>query len=119
MIVISNRFLPEMNSYQDNAFPEMWLNQGNINSTKANESKRARLEMKRDSPRNCDISCLFDAPVTFRMPTSLDRFVALAVDKFMKLTQAVIRIAKAMIEKIYTVPIFPLGFHSIFVLDFK
>ena len=42
-----------------------------------------------DSTRNCDTSCLRTAPTTFLIPISLARLEARAVDKLIKLTQAI------------------------------
>jgi hypothetical protein len=47
------------------------------------------------------------APTIFCMPTSLIRFNAFAVDKFMKLMQAISNIKMAMIEKSFTYSILP------------
>jgi hypothetical protein len=55
-----------------------------------------------DSVRNCWIRVLFSVPSTFRMPTSFARFAERAVDKFMKLIQAINKIKIAATEKMYT-----------------
>src|ERR1700681_4016335 len=41
------------------------------------------------SPRNCRISWVLIAPSTFRIPTSLARLIAWAVDRLMKLMEAI------------------------------
>ena len=41
-----------------------------------------------DSARNWTINCFFMEPNTFLMPTSLPRFAARAVERFVKFTQA-------------------------------
>ena len=51
---------------------------------------------------------LAEAPGTLRIPISRARFNALAVDKLMKLAQAISRIKKAMEERIYLFVILPL-----------
>ena len=56
--------------------------------------------MKKDSPRNCKTNCFLLAPIVFRTPTSNERFPAIAVERFMKLKQAIIKINIATIEKI-------------------
>jgi hypothetical protein len=49
-----------------------------------------------DSARNCLIRWLLDEPNTFRTPTSLALLADLAVDKFIKLIHASVRISKAI-----------------------
>ena len=53
-----------------------------------------------DSIRNCRISCVRAAPTTFLIPTSLERRVDLAVDRFMKFMQAIVNTKAATAEKI-------------------
>ncbi len=55
-----------------------------------------------DSPRYCKISDPLRAPTTFLMPTSFILPDAFAVDKFMKLIQAIIKINNAIIENNFT-----------------
>src|ERR1043166_4818115 len=54
---------------------------------------------KNASVRNCRINCVFVEPVTLRMPTSLARLEALAVERFIKLTQARRTMNKAILPK--------------------
>src|SRR5580693_6084682 len=66
-----------------------------------------------DSIRNCAINDFFNAPATFRIPTSFARFSLLAVDRFMKLIQAINNIKTAMSVNNLTVSIRPpVGFPS-------
>ena len=60
-----------------------------------------------DSLRNWKTRELFTAPATFRMPTSFARFSLLAVDRFMKLIQAISNTKAAMMPRILTVSILP------------
>ena len=55
--------------------------------------------MMNDSSINCLKSIERSAPNTFRMPTSRARFEEVAVERLMKLIQAIARINKAMAEK--------------------
>ncbi|MNY78501.1 hypothetical protein D3C86_2187690 [compost metagenome] len=48
-----------------------------------------------DSVRNCHTSSIFSEPITFLTPTSRARFEEPAVDKFMKLMQAISSIMMA------------------------
>ena len=48
-----------------------------------------------DSPKNCFNRDDRSAPNTFRTPTSAARFEELAVDKFMKLMQAINKVSSA------------------------
>ena len=50
-----------------------------------------------DSPKNCLTSCDLSAPTTFRKPTSFALFSSRAVDRFMKLMQAIVKIKTAII----------------------
>jgi hypothetical protein len=70
--------------------------------------------MSTDSPRNCHIRDCFNAPETFLMPTSFALFSLLAVDRFMKLMQAINKRKPAMIERMRTISILPpFGFPSL------
>ena len=53
------------------------------------------------SPRNCAISDDRTAPSVFRIPTSADLFEKRAVERFMKLIQAISRMNMAMEASIY------------------
>ena len=50
----------------------------------------------------CSTNAFFSEPKVLRMPTSFARFSDFAVDRFMKLTQAMIRMITAMIENSFT-----------------
>src|SRR4051794_22215476 len=60
-----------------------------------------------DSPINCATSVLLPAPSTFLTPTSLARFSLRAVERFMKLMQAINKMIQAMIENILTYSTWP------------
>ena len=51
-------------------------------------------------------------PATFLIPTSFARLDERAVERFMKFTQAISKMKKAMIEKIYTYVILLFGSNS-------
>ena len=65
-----------------------------------------------DSPKNCVMSILRDAPITFLIPTSLDRRIALEVERLMKLTQAISNMKTAIRINITTNSYLELVFHS-------
>ena len=66
-----------------------------------NAITNAIMLINNDSPRNCFTSDFFSAPNTFRIPTSAERFEERAVDRFMKLMQAISKVNKAMEARIY------------------
>jgi hypothetical protein len=74
-----------------------------INKANINEINVSRI----DSPKNCLAICDLVAPITFLMPTSVALFADLAVARFIKLIQAIMRINNAIIEKIITSFILP------------
>src|SRR5215831_5540323 len=55
-----------------------------------------------DSVRNCLTRLLRSEPRTFRTPTSFARLEERAVERFIKLTQAMSKMKIAMAEKMYT-----------------
>jgi hypothetical protein len=59
----------------------------------------AKREKKRDSKKNCLTSSTLLDPTTFLIPTSFARFADLAVERFMKLMQAMSKIITATIVK--------------------
>ena len=65
--------------------------------------------MSRDSPRNCLANCPRWAPSDLRTPTSRIRCEALAVDRFMKLKQAISRMNNAVMLNMYTLFMLPGG----------
>src|SRR6185295_53638 len=73
------------------------------NSPSTNERK---LKSK-DSVRNCCTRLLLCEPTTFRSPTSLARLADLAVERLIKLIQAIIRIKQAMAPNNHTKRISP------------
>src|SRR5689334_5063866 len=62
---------------------------------------KAIMLINRDSPINWLISDCLLAPNTLRTPTSAERFEERAVDKFIKLMQAISKVNKAMEPRIY------------------
>jgi hypothetical protein len=83
----------------DNGLPVKLLKAGRNNSTIARAKTKAMAEMRIDSPRNCLMSCERLAPMTFRNPTSLERFMERAVARFMKLIHAMNNINAAISVK--------------------
>src|ERR1700722_9426201 len=65
------------------------LNDGMASCTKYKPSKNDKNVIKTDSNKNWQIRSLRCEPITLRTPTSLARFSDLAVERFMKLIQAI------------------------------
>src|SRR5436190_11876344 len=82
-------------------FPETELKAGNNNSVMVNANTKAIKLMKTDSPRNWRTREPFSAPSTLRIPTSALRLDERAVERFMKLIQAISKVNKAMDASIY------------------
>ena len=78
------------------------LNHGSDNLTNPKAITPAINEHKKDSLKNWAINCLRIAPTTFLNPISFDRFNDLAVERLIKLQQAIRRIRMAAAENIYT-----------------
>src|ERR1700681_2705305 len=97
-------------------FPERWLKEGNRIYTNKNAKNMAQKLNKMDSIKNCDISLPFKEPSAFRIPTSRERLVELAVVRLVKLTQASSKIKTASAPKIYTYWISPFVSSSYLVL---
>ena len=70
-------------------------------------SKNETTDTKNDSPKNWNTSDLRSEPTTFFMPTSLALSVALAVERLMKLMQAMSSMNAAMATKSLTDSILP------------
>src|SRR5689334_7427594 len=69
---------------------------GRKNSVKAMASAMESTVVRKDSVMNCLTRLLFKEPNTFLTPTSRARLADLAVDRFMKLIQAIKRMNTAM-----------------------
>src|SRR5437868_14871664 len=80
----------------ERSFPEILANEGNNNCAKTNARMKAISDINMDSPRNCRTSEFFSAPSTFLTPTSADRFEERAVERFMKLIQAINKVNTAI-----------------------
>src|SRR5882757_951527 len=91
------------------SLPDSWLNAGNNAIAAIKAITVAAKATKIDSIRNCAIRCFFNDPKTLRTPTSRALFADLAVERFMKLTQAINSINRAIAEKMYTYCVVPLG----------
>jgi len=62
-------------------------------------NKEIKLNRK-DSPKNWKINFVLVAPTTFLTPTSFALFIDRAVDKLIKLMQAINNIKNAMLERV-------------------
>src|SRR4051794_35971453 len=82
------------------SLPATLLNKGNNNTAAAKAMIAAKRVTITDSVRNCAIKYLRGEPKTFLTPTSRARFEERAVERFMKLTQAISNIKIAIAEKI-------------------
>ena len=78
------------------------LNTGKNKYTKRSAKHIAANDKMIDSPKNCPIISILEAPTTFRIPTSLALFMERAVERFMKLIHAIKRMITAIIENRYT-----------------
>src|SRR6476620_2523789 len=85
----------------DRCLPDTALNAGNVISVTTIAITKASRLMNTDSPRNCLIKEFFSAPRTLRTPTSSERFEERAVERFMKLIQAIISVNNAMDARMY------------------
>lgn len=95
-----------------NPFPEMSLNVGNNKAKNPTATIMARILIKKDSVINWVINDFFSDPNVFLTPTSLARSDDRAVDRFIKLIQAINNIKKATRPKIYKVVLFPFVLNS-------
>src|ERR1700753_903096 len=78
-----------------------WLNAGRKTITISSASTKAIKVINMDSPKNWRIRALFSAPNTFLTPTSAERLDERAVDKFIKLIQAISKVNMAMDPSTY------------------
>src|SRR2546430_4018061 len=83
------------------------LNDGNNKATTIIARIKAMSVKMNDSQKNCVINCFLFEPSVFLMPTSFARFSLLAVERFIKLMQAINRIITAIIENNRTYSIMP------------
>ena len=81
-------------------FPVRLLYHGKINTTIIIAVRMPITVTKADSPKNCHIIFFLYAPNTFLKPTSFLLMADFAVERFIKLMQAINRIIKAVKEKI-------------------
>ena len=88
-------------------FPVSELNCGSNNSIITIAINRDKKVMNSDSRMYCTISDFLFAPTVFFTPISLSLVDALAVDKFIKLIQAISNIMMAIIENSFTYAILP------------
>src|SRR5215475_11814879 len=81
---------------RDKFLPDTCEKAGSKNSVAPNAITNAMMLISSDSPMNCLINELFPAPNTLRIPTSAERLEERAVDKFIKLMQAISSVNNAM-----------------------
>src|SRR5678815_3168252 len=89
------------------------LNKGRKNRASNKASIREMKHMMSDSPRNCFINDDLPAPITFLTPTSRARFSDRAVERFIKLMQAMNKMKMAIDASIYRYLIFPFALISL------
>ena len=65
-----------------NDLPDIELNMDNNSHTNKTLNNTATKEVNKLSPKNCTTNCLFDEPVTLRMPISFALRADLAVVRF-------------------------------------
>src|SRR6185312_12684702 len=102
-----------------NCLPDNWLKAGNNRHAAATATKAAIKVTKTDSARNWMIRYLRGEPSTLRTPTSRARLADRAVERFMKLTQAISKINAAIADKMYTYCMLPLASSSDSTLDLR
>src|SRR5215213_6674408 len=91
----------------NNSFFTSLLKEGSTKKTANMEKRKAITASMIDSKKNCVTNCFLSEPSVFRTPTSLALFSERAVERFIKLTQAIIKITKAMIPNNRTYLIIP------------
>src|SRR5215831_12077506 len=91
---------PCCSNEKESSFPEIEEKEGRSNLVKTIASRKAIIDIRTDSPRNCRINELFSAPSTLRTPTSAARLLERAVDKFIKLMQAINKVNIAIDARI-------------------
>src|SRR5688500_15506060 len=87
---LNKRFLPDTKEKEGNS--SLAMTRAIINANRL---------MSSDSPINCLIRDRFSAPSTLRMPTSAERLEERAVDRFIKLIQAISSVKTAIEPSIY------------------
>src|ERR1043166_5480408 len=93
--------------FNDKCLSTRLLNEGKRKQTTAIERRKAANASIIDSEKNCRISCFLPEPSVFLTPTSFALFSERAVDRFMKLTQAIKRMIRAIMVKSLTYSIIP------------
>src|SRR5262245_39046554 len=87
--------------WNDKFFPEMYENAGSRSCVMPSAIKKAIMPISSDSPINWLTNDRLLAPNTFRTPTSAERLDERAVDRFIKLMQAINKVNTAMEPRIY------------------
>ena len=93
--------------------PIKLLNVGKTNATKQTAKNTAKYATIKDSVKRPLIKVPRVEPKTFRIPISFARFWLLAVERFIKLMQAIIKMINATIENIFMYSILPLDGSSL------
>ena len=102
-IMISGR----VNRLASNSFPASLLKTGSKRIPRPTARIIAIRDWKTDSPKNCRTSWPLKAPTTLRNPTSLERCKERAVDRFMKLMQAISKTKRAAAKNMTIYLVFP------------
>src|SRR5262249_3736846 len=96
--------------FSDSCLFTILLKEGISRKTAIKEKRNAIKARIRDSKKNCSINCFLRDPNVFRTPTSFALFSERAVERFMKLIQAMRSMIKAMMLKSLTYSIIPPAF---------
>src|ERR1017187_1118762 len=88
--------------------PANWLKRGKSKAAATMAITNDRKQAIKDSTRNWAIRLFLRPPNTFLTPTSFARLAEDAVERFIKLMQAINKIKMAIAKKIYTSWILPL-----------
>src|SRR5829696_1789456 len=86
---------------KENSLPDTCWNIGSNNKVNRREMIKDIKESRMASQRNCLTSEVFSAPNTFRTPISIALFEDRAVERFIKLTQAMSKVTMAIDMRMY------------------
>src|SRR5215218_2949877 len=86
---------------KENSLPETCSNNGSNNKVNSRQMIKDMKESRMASHRNCLTSEVFSAPNTFRTPISIALFEERAVERFIKLTQAISKVTMAIDMRMY------------------
>src|SRR5687767_6380311 len=89
-----------LNKSKDISISNIRVIDGNATEVISTATTVEKATIKNVSKRNCFFKCHLLLPKTFRTPTSFDRLTACAVERFIKLVQAINRINAAINQRI-------------------